>query len=278
MEPTMDDLHEVLLGQSLEPAPAFEAVRAEAAPCVGAFDDIQLEVGLPLSPIAPLDWNIFNEPIRSPDHSADQRSPGEASVESVPSEAAAPLSALRLQPILPAAAHQPAMNQLSPIQLPPLLPPMPSLATAAPAAMRTPTDSGRRENKAHREKLRRNDLNERFNQLGAMLGVRVDKLSVLEHSMSTIAALRKHNADLKADADKVRAENAALVSLLRRVLPNGQVPCDVAAAAAEPLPTSLPFPKGAPFVPPVSFGLAPLQATLLPGVAVEEPVLHAPVA
>uniref|UniRef100_A0A7S2NMG4 BHLH domain-containing protein n=1 Tax=Cyanoptyche gloeocystis TaxID=77922 RepID=A0A7S2NMG4_9EUKA len=107
---------------------------------------------------------------------------------------------------------------------------------SAPSAMRfrshiyglTPE---RKENKAAREKLRRNELNEKFITLGNMLGVKSDKVSILNQSMFCIQSLQRENEQIKNDNIKMKAENTALLGLLKRVLPASVAGKDFAAIA-----------------------------------------------
>mmetsp|Transcript_1069 Transcript_1069/g.2035 ORF Transcript_1069/g.2035 Transcript_1069/m.2035 type:complete len:244 (-) Transcript_1069:534-1265(-) len=107
---------------------------------------------------------------------------------------------------------------------------------SAPSAMRNRSymyglTPERKENKAAREKLRRNELNEKFVTLGNMLGVKSDKVSILNQSMFCIQSLRRENEQIKSDNIKMKAENTALLGLLRRVLPTSVGGKDIAAIA-----------------------------------------------
>eukprot|EP00741_Cyanophora_paradoxa_P011528 tig00020562_g11136.t1 len=100
--------------------------------------------------------------------------------------------------------------------------------------MDVPEGGCRKHFKAAREKMRRVDIQDRFNALGTMLGCGpADKMVVLEHSIAHILSLREQNATLKRDADTCRAENAALVALVRRLVP-GAHPCDPLALLSSP--------------------------------------------
>eukprot|EP00741_Cyanophora_paradoxa_P017023 tig00020951_g16442.t1 len=66
-----------------------------------------------------------------------------------------------------------------------------------------------------REKVRRSEMNERFQQLAVALHVTLEKGIVLQQAISTIQKLQQQNESLEDDLKQMKAQNAVLHSLLR---------------------------------------------------------------
>mmetsp|Transcript_40806 Transcript_40806/g.66172 ORF Transcript_40806/g.66172 Transcript_40806/m.66172 type:complete len:258 (-) Transcript_40806:275-1048(-) len=148
----------------------------------------------------------------------------------------------------------------------------------------------RRENKAAREKLRRNELNDKFVVLGNVVGVKSDKVNILNQTMACIGGLRKENDELRAQVRCVRSENEALISLLRRLTPYSEEllkqyaavssapsPCASSSVASAPLPC-MGFPPSLPQQTSLADMLAASQADLQGLQDSEEEISFPPVA